>query len=192
MKLKLNPDKINVRVVLLLSLGMVSFFILIFVKFLIPDTFLMLESTNSDSGLIISANEIIYIDISPIKRKKRERQALEIIVQNKPYKIWLTDIYDKKYWRIIENPDNIGMMMKYNYIDRLLHDGVLHNPKRIMINDREIIEFDRDKNEAKYAMIFMLILFIPALIFFFLCLWTYLDKLLKRDIERLKQIIIKE
>jgi hypothetical protein len=192
MKLKLNPDKINVRVVLLLSLGMVSFFILIFVKFLIPDTFLRLESTNSDSGLIISANEIIYIDISPIKRKKRERQALEIIVQNKPYKIWLTDIYDKKYWRIIENPDNIGMMMKYNYIDRLLHDGVLHNPKRIMINDREIIEFDRDKNEAKYAMIFMLILFIPALIFFFLCLWTYLDKLLKRDIERLKRIIIKE
>lgn len=192
MRLKLNPDKFNVRLGLLLSLGLASFFILIFVKFLIPDTFIKIESTKYDSGIFISANEITYIDISAIKRKKRERQALEIIVQDKPYKIWLTDIYDKKYWRIIENSDNIGLIIKYNYIDRLLHDGVLHNPKRILINDREIIAFDRDKKEAKYAMIFMLLLFIPTLTFFLLCLWTYWNKLLKGDIYRLKRIIIKE
>jgi len=71
MRLKLNPDKFNVRLGLILSLGLAAFFILIFVKFLIPDSFIRLDSTICDSGLIISANEITYIDISPIKRKKR-------------------------------------------------------------------------------------------------------------------------
>jgi hypothetical protein len=186
---KINPEKFNIRLILVLILGMAVFYLVIIFKFLIPDSFISLESTRLDSGVFVSADVIEYIEVTPIKRQKLKRKALEIIVSDKPYKIWLTDRFDRKSWSILIDPQIIGDTIKYNYVDRLLKEGILYNPMRLFINNSEIISLNGTKKEAKFALVFIILLLIGCLFFIYVFLKAYISKLLKYDIERIQRLI---
>lgn len=191
MKFRFNPKKFHVRMGIWLTFAISIFFIVLIIKIGFPDSVNSIDSCIKESGTILRADEITYIDISPVKKKKTQERALVITMIEKPYKIWLTDKLDRKYWTLLNNDNSKGKSIDYYYVDRLLRDTVLYNPKRLDVNGVEIIKFDWFQRKSIIAVIFFVFLLLITFFIFTTCTLTYKEQILKGDLMRWKRPGIK-
>lgn len=191
MKFRFNPKKFNIRIGIWLTFALSIFFIALIIKFGLPDSINSLGSCIKDSGTILRTDEITYIDISPIKKKRTKERALVITMIEKPYKIWLTDMIDRKYWPLLNNENSQGKTIDYYYVDRLLQDTILYNPKRLDLNGVEIIKFYWIQRRSIISVILLTFILLITNFVFITCTLTYKDHLLKGDLMHWKRPGIK-
>jgi hypothetical protein len=169
--------------------------LLIILPLVLPFFMYMLSLAVKD----LSADKNDYkVDASTIKdifqgtyEEKQSRDCLDIYLIDKPYFIRFNRSSDKEFWQTIDNGKSLNKSIAYTYLPHLLHDGILYNPNRIVIDNVEIIPFN-DQSFMLWCAVALISTFILLFAYFFIrAIIIYRRELYDMDKEIRKESIWK-